>query len=253
MSVSGTQDVCIRIAGDCAVSVELGNEISLSVNARVRALQNTLEQQPIPGVIETVPTYASLMIHYQPDMLSYKELTECLTEMAKTLSEVSLPKARIIEIPILYGRELGPDLEECAAMEGITTEELMRIHSGHLYYTYMLGFAPGHAYMARFERPFSFQRREFPRVRIPGGSIVAAQNLSNLIPFDQPCGWNIIAHTPVVLCDYGKEPPCLVNAGDWVKFVPVNEKEYNQINQLVQAGAYQCRIYWKEDSHEPVF
>ena len=246
-------DACFHTAGDCAISVELGNEISLKVNAKVRALQQLIKEYQIPGVVETVPTYTCLMIHYRPDIITYGKLVRRLKKLLKSLGEESLSTERVVEIPIMYGGEKGPDLEACAEMEGISTEELIRIHSQPLYYSYMLGFAPGHAYMARFEKPFSFKRRESPRIRIPGGSVVAAENLSNLIPFDQPCGWNIIGHTPVKLFDYSKESPCQVNAGDWVRFVPVGEDEYGQIMESVERGEYECKTYLKEKNNEPIY
>jgi len=154
--------------------------------------------------------------------------------------------SRIVkEIPICYGGELGPDLEDCAAVENVSSKEFIRMHSEHEYYTYMLGFAPGHAYMARFEEPFHFKRRETPRVRIPGQSIVVQLNLSNLIPFDQPCGWNIVGATPLTICDHTKKDPFLVHAGEWVRYVPVGRREYEKIKEDVRRGTYRLKTYEK--------
>ena len=151
------------------------------------------------------------------------------------------------EIPILYGGQWGIDLEECAKLEGITEDEFIRIHSGSEYYVYMLGFAPGHPYTARFERTFHFKRRESPRLKVPGSSVVAAENLSNILPFDQPCGWNLIGSTPVKMCDYQREEPFLLSAGQWIRFVPINEDRYHEIKENVEKGQYQCRTYEKEE------
>ena len=119
------------------------------------------------------------------------------------------------------------------------------MHSAHEYYTYMLGFAPGHAYAARFEEPFHFKRRESPRVKIAGQSIVVQLNLSNLIPFPQPCGWNIVGGTPLTICDYLKEDPFLVHAGEWIKYVPINQREYDKIKEDVRKGTYRVKTYEK--------
>lgn len=233
------------IVGDCAVSVQMGDGISLEVNRLVRMLFNNLTEQPVDGIVEMVPTYASLMVHYRPEMLPYDRLIRELETRMQNMDRVEEPSCVVKEIPICYGGELGPDLKDCAAYEDVSEKEFIRMHSEHEYYTYMLGFAPGHAYMARFEESFHFKRRESPRVHIPGQSIVVQLNLSNLIPFPQPCGWNIIGATPLVICDYAKEDPFLVHAGDWVRYVPVSLKEYQQIQNDTAKGTYRLKTYGK--------
>ena len=217
------------ISGDSAISVQMGSEISLEVNQLVRMLFLDLTKNPIEGIVEMVPTYASLMVHYRPEKIRYDQLKEEIERRLLSMEQVEEESHIVKEIPICYGGELGPDLEDCAAYENVSVDEFIRMHSGHEYYSYMLGFAPGHAYMARFEESFHFKRRETPRVRIPGQSIVVQLNLSNLIPFDQPCGWNIIGATPLTICDYTKEDPLLVHAGEWVRYVPVSLREYHKI------------------------
>lgn len=233
------------IAGDAAVSIQLGEEISLEVNQSVRMLLAEITRNPIDGVVEMVPTYASLMIHYKPEIIRYGQLIEELNLRIECMDQVEGQSQIVKEIPVCYGGESGPDLEDCAAYEKVSADELIRMHSQHEYYTYMLGFAPGHAYMARFEEPFHFKRRETPRVKIPAQSIVVQENLSNLIPFDQPCGWNIIGATPLKICDYTREDPFLVHAGDWVKYVPVSLKEYKRIQEEDQKGNYRLKTYEK--------
>ncbi len=231
------------LTGDCSLSVQMGEEISLAVNQRVRMLFLNLTRYPIEGIREMVPTYASLMIHYQPEVVRYEVLKAEIIKRLDHLDSAEEESGIVKEIPICYGGELGPDLEDCAAFEKVSVEEFIRMHSQHEYYSYMLGFAPGHAYMARFEEPFHFKRRESPRVKISGGSIVVQLNLSNLIPFDQPCGWNIVGATPLTICDYRKEDPFLVHAGDWVKYVPVSRKEFDAIKEEVRRGTYRLRTY----------
>ena len=153
-------DVKFLIAGDRAVSVEFGSVISLEVNARVRALDEKLKESPIEGMVETVPTYCALIVHYRPEVIRYSRLVEELEKRIADMHEVSTTTKKVVkEIPVYYGGETGPDLEYCAELENTTTEEIIRKHSQHEYYVYMLGFAPGHPYMARFEEPFSFKRR----------------------------------------------------------------------------------------------
>lgn len=241
-------DVKFLIAGDRAVSVEFGKTICLETNTKVRMLDENLKETPIEGVIETVPTYCSLIVHYRPEVIRFEELTSELGKRLDTMHSVKEIAKVVKEIPVLYGGETGPDLEYCAGLENTSAEEVIRKHSEHEYYVYMLGFAPGHPYMARFEEPYSFKRRESPRVKIPARSVVVQLNLSDLIPFEQPCGWNIIGMTPLEICDFKKEDPFLVHAGDWVRYVPVTQAEYDKIRRDVENGTYQVKTYTPKEN-----
>lgn len=238
-------DVRFLITGDKAISVQFGNEISREINLKVRMLQYELSTNPIYGVTETVPTYSALMVHYRLQDVRFDVLKEELCRRIDNMSSIELPKEIVTEIPVLYGDEFGMDLEDCAKFEQMSVEEFIRIHSQSEYYIYMLGFAPGHPYTARFENPFHFKRRDTPRVKVPGGSVVVSQNLSNILPFEQPCGWNIIGSTPITLCDYTKQNPFLLSAGQWIKFIPVSKKDYTKIKQQVADGRYTCKRYEK--------
>jgi len=237
----------IHFAGDQALLVEFEPEISIRVNMKVRALQYAFEQLKLPGVTELVPTYRALLIHYDSLRLSYKKLTEIVEKQVENLGEVKLPKAIVTEIPVLYEGEYAPDLEEIAKIEKKTEEEIIKIHSQSDYFVYMLGFAPGHPYTARFENAFSFKRRPTPRVSIPGGSIVVQLALSDIIPFEQPCGWNIIGTTPVLACDYRKKQPFLLQAGQWIHHIPIDRKEFDDIKRQVELGSYVCKTYEKKE------
>ena len=241
-------DFKILLCGDSAVSVVMGDSISLDVNRLVLRLQKSLEERPVKGVIEMIPSYASLMIQYDPMELSYEKLCEEIQAHTEDMPEIEEQDALVKEVPICYEGELGPDLEECARLQGCSTEEVIRMHASHRYYVYMLGFAPGHPYSARFEEPFKFKRRPEPRLKIPGRSVVVQQNLSDLIPFDQPCGWNIIGTTPLNITDFSRENSFLVSAGEWVKYIPVSRAEYDTIRSDVEAGTYQVKSYRKEDA-----
>lgn len=241
-------DVKFLIAGDRAVSVEFGKEICLETNSKVRMLEEKLKEAPIDGVVEVVPTYCSLIVHYRPEVLLYDQLVRELKERLNNMHSIQKKKKIIKEVPILYGGETGPDLEYCARLEQTSVEEIIRKHSEHEYYVYMLGFAPGHPYMARFQEPYSFKRRESPRVKIPARSVVVQLNLSDLIPFEQPCGWNIIGSTPLDICNYDREEPFLLNAGDWVKHVPVTKEEYDRIRRDIENGTYRVKTYTVEEN-----
>ena len=240
------QDVAIKQAGDSAILVEFENEIGIETNAKVRSLMFSLERRPFAGMRELTPAYRSLLIQYDPCAVKSGAVREFLGQSLANLQSVTLPKPMITEIPVIYDPEFAPDIEEIARIEDKTVEEVIRIHSGSDYFVYMLGFAPGHPYTARFENPFSFKRRESPRVRIDGGSVVVQLALSNIIPFDQPCGWNIIGTTPVLVCDYRRENPFLLKAGQWIRHIPIDRDEYFDIKRRVELSEYVCRTYEKE-------
>lgn len=240
------QDVAIKQAGDSAILVEFENEIGIETNAKVRSLMFSLERRPFAGMRELTPAYRSLLIQYDPCAVKSGAVREFVGQSLANLRSVTLPKPVITEIPVIYDPEFAPDIEEIARIEDKTVEEVIRIHSGSDYFVYMLGFAPGHPYTARFENPFSFKRRESPRVRIDGGSVVVQLALSNIIPFDQPCGWNIIGTTPVLVCDYRRENPFLLKAGQWIRHIPIDRDEYFDIKRRVELSEYVCRTYEKE-------
>lgn len=240
------QDVAIKQAGDSAVLVEFENEIGIETNAKVRSLMFSLERHPFAGMRELTPAYRSLLIQYDPCAVKSGAVREFVGQSLANLRSVTLPKPVITEIPVIYDPEFAPDIEEIARIEDKTVEDVIRIHSGSDYFVYMLGFAPGHPYTARFENPFSFKRRESPRVRIDGGSVVVQLALSNIIPFDQPCGWNIIGTTPVLVCDYRRENPFLLKAGQWIRHIPIDRDEYFDIKRRVELSEYVCRTYEKE-------
>lgn len=240
------QDIAIKQAGDSAILVEFENEIGIETNAKVRSLMFSLERRPFVGMRELTPAYRSLLVQYDPCTVKSGAVREFLGQSLANLESVTLPKPVLTEIPVIYDPEFAPDIEEIARIEDKTVDEIVKIHSGSDYFVYMLGFAPGHPYTARFENPFSFKRRESPRVRIDGGSIVVQLALSNIIPFDQPCGWNIIGTTPVLACDYRRENPFLLKAGQWIRHIPIGRDEYFDIKRRVELSEYVCRTYEKE-------
>lgn len=239
-------DYTFHHVGDCALSVDFANEISLSTNQKVCALKMALEKQAIVGIQEFIPTYRSLMILYDPFLVEWTTIQTAVEACVGKLGEIQAEKTVITEIPVLYEGEYAMDLEEIAKIENKTVEEIIRIHSQSDYYVYMLGFSPGHPYTARFENPFSFQRRSSPRIRIPGGSVVVQREQSNITPFDQPCGWNVIGFTPLRMCDYRHPSPFLLKAGQWVRYVPIDRQEFMEIKRQVELDCYVCKTYERE-------
>ena len=221
----------ICAAGDKAVSVVFGSVINKEINGRVRALKNALLSLNVDGITEMVTTYAALAVPFEPALIRRKDLIAKIEAVLPEITAAETKAGPVKEIPVLYGGEAGPDLSDCAAKEGKTEEEIVRIHTSHEHYIYMLGFSPGHPYSARDEEPFSFGRRETPRVRIPERSVVVQRNLTNITPFSQPCGWRVIGSTPLDVTDYGRSEPFLFEAGDRIKFKAIDRAEYDRIRE----------------------
>ena len=241
-----TLEYTFHHVGDCALSVEFANEISLPTNQKVCALKMALEKRVIYGIQELIPTYRSLLILYDPFLIDWRKLKTAVEACIGKLETIQQEKSIVTEIPVLYEGEYAMDLEDIAKIENKTVEEIIRIHSGSDYYVFMLGFSPGHPYTARFENPFSFGRRSSPRIRIPGGCVVVQREQSNITPFPQPCGWNVIGTTPLLMCDYRHPTPFLLQAGQWVRYVPIDRHQFLEIKRQVELDCYECKTYEKE-------
>ena len=215
----------ILTAGDSAVAVEFGNEISEAVSARVRSLQLLIEQHPVKGFIECVPTYRSLMIHYDPRIVSYSSMIKELKSLETQAGDIELPAPEVTEIPTCYGGEFGPDIETVSAHNGLSVDEVIQIHSSVEYLIYMIGFSPGFPYLGGMDPRIAAPRLESPRNKIPAGSVGIAGSQTGIYPIDSPGGWQLIGWTPVRLYDPHAKNPILLKAGNYLKFKPITKKE----------------------------
>ena len=164
-------NVRLLLSGDTAVTVEFGNEISEEINKQIRAFGIVLEKAQIPGITELVPTYRSMMVHYDPGKISYKKLVAKLEAVLGGLDQVEIPPSDVLEIPVLYGGEMGPDLAFVAEHAHMTEQEVIDIHTSVEYLIYMLGFTPGFTYLGGMSSEIETPRLTQPRVKIPAGSV----------------------------------------------------------------------------------
>lgn len=211
--------------------MEFGNEIHPQNNRCIREVVHMLEAEKIKGIIEWVPTYRSILIIYNPLIISYKKLIECLQELEKKKKGTDLPPPFVIKIPVLYGGEYGPDLEKVAAHNNLSEEEVIRIHSEKEYLIYMLGFTPGFPYLGGMSEKVATPRLKKPREKIPAGSVGIAATQTGIYPIDSPGGWQLIGRTPVRLFDPENKEPFLLKAGNYLKFVPISVDRYRKIEQ----------------------
>jgi inhibitor of KinA len=205
--------------GDSSVLVQLGDEIDLTINQRVHALANLIANSVINGVIETVPAYATLLVHYDPLMLSFTQMKDHLREKMTQMQENESRKSRLVEVPVRYGGELGPDLESVASHYGLRVEDVIRIHSERIYTIFMMGFTPGFPYMGKLDDALIMPRLETPRTRVPAGTVAIAGSQTGIYSIDSPGGWQLIGWTPLKLFEPESESPFLFSPGDEVKFI----------------------------------
>ena len=213
--------------GDCAVSIQIGNAISKAVNREVVSVLTQLQKACIPGVCELVPSYTCICVHYDPAIISYDRLLERLSDLDAAADNLQTSEGPVVEIPVCYGGEYGPDLAYVASYHQITEEEVIRRHSAGVYLVYMLGFLPGFAYMGGMDESIACPRLTSPRAKIPAGSVGIAGSQTGVYPLASPGGWQLIGRTPLKMFEMqGEKAVFTLKAGDRVRFVPVSEEEF---------------------------
>ena len=240
-------DARFLLSGDSAVTVELGSEVSPAVNARIRAFSIALPGSGIAGTAAAVPTCRSLMVHYDPGVIRYDELVKELQGLMGRLSNIQIPPSDVLEIPVLYGGEAGPDLDFVAEHNHKTPEEVVKIHTSTEYLIYMLGFTPGFTYLGGMSEEIAAPRLKQPRVKIPAGSVGIAGSQTGVYPIDSPGGWQLIGQTPVRMYDPDRAEPILPKAGEYIKFYSITQAEFDAIAAQEAAGTYVCRRHPREE------
>jgi KipI family sensor histidine kinase inhibitor len=229
----------LRPAGDQAIVVDLGDAISPETNRRVHNLALAMEESDLAGVVDLVPTYSSLLVYYDPLVTTFQGMSDAILEVESGLDDQPSEPPRTVHLPTLYGGQYGPDVKSVADHAGLTEGETVSAHSGTDYLVYMLGFSPGCPYLGGLSDTLATPRLETPRTEIPAGSVGIAESQTGVYPVASPGGWQIIGRTPLKLFDACNEPPSLLKAGDFVRFVPLStEREFLEIDDLVKAGDY---------------
>ena len=213
---------------ESALTIELGNDISPHLNARSIAIAKHFGSHTCPGLIEAVPAYASVTLFYDPVTVkrafpgfssAFDAVTEIAENAARSITASTTAAPRLVEIPITISEEASPDLGRISKHSGLSVDETIDIFLSKTYRVYMLGFLPGFAYMGEVDERIATPRLPTPRTRLPKGSIGIAGKQTGVYPLDSPGGWNIIGRTDEKMFDPAAEPPCLLGAGDEVKFI----------------------------------
>jgi inhibitor of KinA len=216
------------LMGDRGLLLEFGEEISSETNEKVRRMALAIQAEAIKGIIETVPTYRSLLIIYDPLILSIDDLKKRLEKLEHGLRQTPFPEPKLTRIPVVYGDPYGPDLDFVAQYHRISHNEVIQLHCSKPYFIYMIGFMPGYPYMGELPDALITPRLKTPRLSVPAGSVAIAQKQTGIYPMESPGGWQIIGRTPIKIFDPQREPPALLQMGDLVQFYPISEKEFNQ-------------------------
>ncbi|MFF5994763.1 5-oxoprolinase subunit PxpB [Lysinibacillus sp. KU-BSD001] len=231
--------VQIRPLSDSALVIQVGEGINEATHNKVKNILNLLERNPFEGFIEAVPAYNSVTVYYNPTDVYFSHLEKGVKmpyEIVKTniLSLMNqshvmeTTKERVVKIPVVYGGEMGPDLEFVANYHGLTPEEVIKIHSSVQYLVYMIGFAPGFPFMGGMDKQIATPRKETPRLAIAPGSVGIAGNQTGIYPLETPGGWQIIGRTPSRLFLPEQSPPTLLQPGDRIQFVPISMAQYTR-------------------------
>ena len=222
-------------AGDSAIAVEFGREIDLNINNQVAAMRTVIEaaidEGKLKGIVELVPTYGSLLVVYDQLAVGYAGLIEQLKILAEGLEGVEIPDREVVEIPVVYGGEYGPDLGIVAQLNSLSEDEVIKRHSEAEYPIYMLGFVAGFPYLGGMDKSIAAPRKQTPRLKIPAGSVGIAGQQTGIYSVESPGGWQIIGRTPLKLYDADRGKPILLRAGQSIRFKPITEAEYEAMTE----------------------
>ena len=219
----------LLLLGDAALTVEFGNEIDPSVNDMVIAFADLLRVEAWEGVTDIVPTYRSVTIHLDPHTLDVNRLSDMLLQLRRSTSQHSAPSGTLHTIPVRYGGESGPDLEDVASFGNLSIAEAIRLHSSVTYRVYMLGFSPGFPYLGSVPAPIAMSRLVTPRSKVPAGSVGIAGRQTGIYPTATPGGWRLIGRTPTALYCPTRDRPFLLGPGDLVRFEPITREEFSSL------------------------
>jgi inhibitor of KinA len=213
-------------ASDNSLLVYFDKHISPAAHQQVAKLLRFLELRPIAGIRNLHPAYCSVLLKFDALKLRHEELEALLTPYLNHLDDVSLPEPRQLEIPVCYGGEYGPDLNEVSALHGITPAQAIDLHASTTYLVYFLGFAPGFAYLGGLPEALVTPRLPTPRRSVPPGSVGIAGNQSGVYPFATPGGWRLIGRTPIAMFRPDRTTMSFLSIGDRVRFTPISPERF---------------------------
>lgn len=221
--------------GDRALTVEFADIVDAAVNARVLALDAALRQVNPPGIVEAVPTYRSLLVEYDCAAIGFAALRSQLLELCAATSVIADAGATWT-VPVAYGGEFGFDLESLSAARGLSPSDIIERHSAVIYRVFMIGFLPGFTYLGGLDPVLATPRRDYPRPKVPAGSIKIGGVQSAIASIEGPSGWHVIGRTPVRAFMPSRDPVVFIKPGDKVALQPVSEREFSRLDAAAERG-----------------
>jgi KipI family sensor histidine kinase inhibitor len=222
-------------SGDSAITVEFSRNIDDAANQRVLALDRTLGREPVAGVTETVPTYRSLLVHYDPLLIDFGALSEKLAVLAQ-LPVPAAAKTRRWRIPVVYGGEHGIDLEDVAKTLKTTPDDIVARHIAGDYRVAMIGFTPGWSYLSGLQDSLHMPRRQSPRLLTPAGTISIGGVQTGVQCLAGPSGWHLLGRTAVRTYQLHRDPTFLLEPGDHVRLFAVDAKTFAEQDRAAERG-----------------
>jgi inhibitor of KinA len=214
----------IRPASDRSLVVSFGEHITTEGHQQVTKLLRLLATEPIPHVLNLHPSYASLLITFDVLELAPKDLEATLQDCLGRMQDQALPEQRLVEIPVCYGSEFGPDLNDLSGLLSFNPKKIVELHTATPYSVYFLGFVPGFAYLGELPDALATPRLPTPRRSVPPGSVGIAGKQTGVYPLSTPGGWRLIGRTPIPM--FHPETGSRLRIGDRVRFVPISEEQY---------------------------
>lgn len=224
--------------GDGAFLVEFADTIDRKISEHILHLNQQVRQAELPGLLETVPTFRSLLVRYDAGETSFRTLSEQVMSLQKT-SGAEPRFSRRWRVPVCYEPDFAPDLADVADATGMSSDQVVKMHTGVTYHIYMIGFVAGYPYLGDLPQALSLPRRTDPRLRVPAGSIAIALTMAAIYPLVSPGGWHLIGRTPIKLFDPRWQQPALFAPGDSIDFVPIRAARFEELADAVETENYQ--------------
>ncbi len=224
-----SSEIRFEPASDQTLLLYFGENISLTIHHKIAKFLQLFAARRIPGILNLQPAYTSVLVKFDPRTRTHAEIETSLRDLLRRLDEAKLPKPRVREIPVCYGDEFGPDLNDVAEFHNVSPDDVIRLHSSASYTVYFLGFVPGFAYLGGLPEQLATPRLVVPRKSVPAGSVAIGGNQTGVYPTSTPGGWRLLGKTPLKLFDPSAAHASFFELGDGVRFVPINSNEFARL------------------------
>ncbi|MFB9887195.1 5-oxoprolinase subunit PxpB [Balneatrix alpica] len=231
----------IEIGGVDTLLIYADAPVAEQTSARIQQAAQALRAGLAQQLVELVPSYTSLLLQYDVLHADYAAMRQAVLAILAQLPE-QLPQdeGQLIEIPVYYSAETGPDLLPLAQRTGLSVEEVIALHTATIYRVYAIGFAPGFAYLGQVDERLASPRLATPRLQVPAGSVGIAERQTAIYPLNSPGGWNLLGRTPLRMFDAGRVPASLLAAGQRVRFQAISQAEFVALGGQLEEGT--CKV-----------